>query len=55
MLPSLLLAVVFLVSSFSIDEPIVKAILLLLAIIVLLGGTIDTLSATIPEEEWHDT
>jgi hypothetical protein len=40
MLQSILLAMVFLVSSFSIDVPIVKAILLLLAVVVLMGGTV---------------
>lgn len=40
MLPSILLSGVFLASSFSIDSPIVKAILWLLALVVLMGGTV---------------
>jgi len=45
MLPSLLLSGVFIAGSFSCDSPIVKAILLLLALVVLMGGTArDTIS-----------
>ena len=38
MLQSILLAIVFMVSAFSCDSPIVKTILLLLALVVLTGG-----------------
>jgi hypothetical protein len=39
-LQSIFLAMVFLACSFSCDAPIVKAILLLLALVILMGGTI---------------
>ena len=40
MLLSMLLSVVVFASAFACDSPIVKAILLLLALVVLMGGTL---------------